>query len=344
MVGMMRGVALACGFAAVLATSAPAGAQSFDGKTITVYIGVGPGGGFDLYARTLARHMGKHLPGNPTLVPKNVPGAGSIQLGNMLPETLPTDGTAIAALDNALYMHQLLQSSPNIKFDAGQFNWLGRLAGLPLLLMSWHTAPVKTTADVFTKEMTVGVPGAGAYSYLLLSAVKSVTGAKLKFISGYQSGAEVRLALERGEIDGTGSIQWTLMREQQKDWLVNKKVNLLIQLGLTSYPDLKEVPLVRDLVKDEEAKQILLVFLAPAEIGRAYTAPPGMAASIVKTLRTGFTAMTKDEAFLADAQKQSLEIDPMNGEELQALIKSIGAIPPATLAHAKQVMEQAEKK
>lgn len=338
-------LAVMAGFAVTFASNVPAvRAQSFEGKTITVFIGVGPGGGFDLYARTLARHMGKQLPGNPTLVPKNVPGAGSIQLANMMPSSLPQDGTAIAALDNALYMHQLVGNTANINFDAAQFNWLGRLASLPLLLMSWHTSAVKTPNDVFTTEMTVGMPGAGAYSALLLSAVKSLTGAKFKFIYGYQSGAEVRLALERGEIDGTASIQWTLMREQQKDWLVNKKVNLLIQLGLKSYPDLPDTPLIRDMVKDEESKRVLLVFLAPAEIGRAYVAPPGMAPETVKLLRTAFTAMTKDEAFLADSAKQNLEIDPMTGEEMQALIKSIAEIPPATLAHARQVMEAADKK
>ncbi|MGE5538595.1 MAG: Bug family tripartite tricarboxylate transporter substrate binding protein [Gemmatimonas sp.] len=345
MVGIFRAT-LSAGVLVAFSAASAAHAQpavSFEGKPVTVYIGVGPGGGFDLYARTLARHMGRHLPGKPTIVPKNVPGAGSVQLANQIPE-LPRDGTAIAALDNALYMHQLLGSIPNVKFDAAQFNWLGRLAGLPLLLISWHTSPVKTADETLTTEMTVGIPGAGAYSGLLLGAVKGVLGAKFKFISGYQSGADVRLALERGEIDGTASIQWTLMREQQRDWIADRKVNLLIQLGLTSYPDLKDVPLVRDLAKTEEQKQILTVFLAPAEIGRAYVAPPGMAQDRVDLLRTAFAAMTRDEAFIADAAKQNLEIDPMDGVTLQALVKSIGGIPPATLARAREVMEQAERK
>jgi tripartite-type tricarboxylate transporter receptor subunit TctC len=325
----------------LLAAAAPAGAQNPpDSRPLTLYIGVGAGGGFDLYARTVARHLGRFLPGNPVIVPKNVPGSAGIQLANELATTLAQDETAIGALDNALYMTQLLETSPNIKFDAAKFNWLGRLAGLPLLLMSWHSAAVKNAADVFTKEMVVGTAGAGTYGYLLLSAVKTVLDAKYKLIAGYTSGAEVRLALERGEIEATASIQWTLMREQQRDWLEEKKVNLLIQLGLDSYPDLTEVPLLLDLAKSPEQRQELTVFLSPAQIGRAYVLPPGIPPARIAMLRQAFTAMSKDPQFLADAAKQHLEIDPRTGEEMQRLIAAIGAMPPATLERARAVMRQ----
>jgi tripartite-type tricarboxylate transporter receptor subunit TctC len=236
-------------------------------------------------------------------------------------------------------MTQLLENAPNIKFDGAKFNWLGRLAGLPLLLISWHTAPVKTAADVFATEMVVGTPGAGTYGYLLLSAVKNLLDAKYKLIAGYSSGAEVRLALERGEIGGTASIQWTLMREQQRDWLEQKKVNLLIQLGLDSYPDLGTVPLLLDLAKTQEQRQELTVFLSPAQIGRAYVLPPGIAPARVAVMRDAFAKMTKDPQFLADAAKQSLEIDPRTGEEMQRLIASIGAMPAVTLERARAVMK-----
>lgn len=341
-----RILAFACGLVAIaiLFAATPARAEtSFEGKTVTIYIGYGPGGGFDIYARFLARHFSKYLPGNPTVVPKNSPGAGSILLANQIATTLPRDGTAIAVLGNSLYLDQLL-GSPNIKFDAAKFTWIGRMAGLPLLLVSWETSDVKTAQDMFKNELVVGVPGAGSYGYQLLNAVKDVMGAKIKLVSGYTSGQETRLAMERGEVEATASIQWTLMREQQKDWLETKKVNLLTQLGLKSYPDLTQVPLIADLAKNDEERQIISVFLAPAEIGRAFVAPPDLPTEVVQTLRTAFMAVAQDPQVVAEADKQALELSVMDGAELQSIIDQISKIPPAVLEKAKRAAVIGEAK
>jgi len=269
-------------------------------------------------------------------VPRNVPGGGSILLANQVASTLPKDGTAIAALGNSLYLDQLL-GAPNIKFDAAKFTWIGRLAGLPLLLVSWETSDVKTAEDMFKNELVVGVPGAGSYGAMLLNAVKDIMGAKYKLISGYTSGQETRLAMERGEVEATASIQWTLMREQQKDWLETRKVNLLTQLALKSYPDLTQVPLIGALAKDAETRQVISVFLAPAEIGRAFVAPPDLPPAVAQTLRTAFMATAKDPQFVAEADKQNLELGVMDGAELQAIIDEISRIPPGVLEKAKRV-------
>jgi tripartite-type tricarboxylate transporter receptor subunit TctC len=331
-----RSLAFILGLFALLGAAVPAWAEtSFQGKTVTIYIGYGPGGGYDIYARVLARYLPKHLPGNPTVVPRNSPGAGSMLLANQVASTLPKDGTAIATLGNSLYLDQLLGAA-NIKFDASKFTWIGRFTGLPLLLVSWETSDVKTAEDMFKHELVVGVPGAGSYSYLLLNAIKKIMGANLKLVSGYTSGQATRLAMERGEVEATASIQWTLMREQQKDWIETKKVNLLAQLGLKSYADLPQVPLIADLAKTDEQRQIISVFLAPAEIGRAFVAPPDLPPDIAQTLRSAFLAVTRDPQLIAEAKKQSLELDVMDGAELQSIIDQISKIPPSVLEKAKR--------
>lgn len=336
MMTRVHGFALVLALGALLFTVASATAKtSFEGKTVTIYIGYGPGGGFDIYARFLARHLPQHLVGSPTVVPKNSPGAGSILLANQVASSLPKDGTAIAVLGNSLYLDQLL-GAPNIKFDASKFTWIGRLAGLPLLLVSWETSDVKTAQDMFRRELVIGVPGSGSYGYQLLNAVKQVMGANFKLISGYTSGQETRLAMERGEVEATASIQWTLMREQQKDWLETKKVNLLTQLGLKSYPDLTQVPLIADLAKNDEDRQTISVFLAPAEIGRSFVAPPDVPREIVQTLRTAFMAVANDPQVIAEAAKLELELSVMDGSELQAIVDQISMIPPAVLERAKR--------
>jgi tripartite-type tricarboxylate transporter receptor subunit TctC len=307
-------------------------APSFEGKTINVYISSSAGGGLDLYARTYARHIANFLPGKPTMVPRNMPGAGGLQLANQLASTLPKDGTAVAGLTNGLYLSQLL-GTENINYDAAKFNWVGRLTDLALLLLSSQKSDIKVAEDMLHKEFSVSVTGPGSYGYLVLSAVKNIYGGKIKLISGYPSGEANRLAMERGEVDGTASVQWTIAN--QRDWILRNHANILAQIALTSYPELKNVRLLGDLAKDAETKRILNMFIAPAEIGRGFALPPDVPADIVQVHRAAFSQMVKDPGFLADAAKQTLDINPLDGEALQAVVGESGNVSPQEIAKAK---------
>lgn len=311
---------------------------SYEGKVVSVYISSSTGGGLDLYARTFARHVNRYLPGKPTMVAKNMPGAGGLQLANQLATTLPRDGTAVAGLTNGLYLSQLL-GVKNVNYDAARFNWVGRLADLPLLLISSEKSGIKTAQDMLDKEFAVSVTGPGSYGFLVLSAVKNILGGKLKIISGYRSGGANRLAMERGEVDGTASVQWTI--KNQHDWIINTRSNILAQIALTSYPDLKHVPLMADLARDEETKRILNMFIAPAEIGRGFALPPDVQADVVKLYRDAFMKMTKDPAFLAEAGKQTLDISILDGESLQKVVIESGNVTPAQIAKARAAVSAA---
>jgi tripartite-type tricarboxylate transporter receptor subunit TctC len=329
---------LAAGALLTVPFAAAHAAPSFQDKAVSVYISSSPGGGLDLYARLFARHVPKYMPGHPTIVPKNMPGGGGLQLANQLASTLPKDGTAVAALTNGLYLSQLL-GVKNTDYDAAKFNWVGRLANLPLLLVSAENSQVKTAKDLFDHELAVSVTGPGSYGFLVISAVKNILGAKLKIVSGYPSGGANRLAMERGEVDGTASVQWTIANEH--DWIVKNKAHILMQIALTSYPDLKNVPLLPDLAKDATTRRILNMFVAPAEIGRGFALPPGVPEDVVQVYRTAFTQMTKDPDFLAEANKLTLDISPLDGESLQKVVVEGGQVSPAEIAKAQGAVEAA---
>lgn len=317
---------------ALLSVTAVQAAPSFEGKVVNVYISSSVGGGLDLYARTYARHIANYLPGKPTMVPRNMPGAGGLQLANQMATALPRDGTAVAALTNGLYLSQLL-GTENITYDAAKFNWVGRLTDLALLLLSSEKSDVKVAEDMLTKNFSVSVTGPGSYGFLVLSAVKNIYGGKLSLISGYPSGDANRLAMERGEVDGTASVQWTI--KNQREWILRNKANILAQIALTSYPEIKNVPLLGDLAKDAETKRILNMFIAPAEIGRGFALPPDVPADVVEIHRTAFMQMAKDPAFLAEAEKQTLDINVLDGATLQSVVIESGKVSPQEIAKAK---------
>lgn len=327
-------VLAACGLPvmALLPFAAAQAEPSFEGKVVNVYISSSVGGGLDLYARTYARHVSNFLPGKPTMVPRNMPGAGGLQLANQLAITLPKDGTAVAAVTNGLYLSQLL-GVENVAYDAAKYNWIGRLADLSLLLLSSQKSDIKVAEDIFTKNFSVSVTGPGSFGFLVLSAVKNIHGGKLNLISGYPSGDANRLAMERGEVDGTASVQWTITN--QRDWIRRTNAHILAQIALRPYPDLMDVPLLGDLAKDAETKRILNMFIAPAEIGRGFALPPDVPADIVQAHRTAFMRMAKDPAFLAEAEKLTLDINVMDGETLQALVIESGKVSPQEIAKAK---------
>lgn len=319
-----------------------ADAPFFQGKIVRFYIGTEAGGGHDLYPRIAARHMGKYLDGAPTIVPLNSPGAGSLSLANRLYNTLPKDGTALGTIGNTLYLDQLF-GVPGIEFDAARFNWIGRFDDLPLMLISWHTSNIVTTEDVLTKPFTIGMTGVGSSAYFSLGTVKKLLGAQYKFIMGYGNGPATKLAMERGEVDATASAMWSTLEAQNPDWLAQKKINMLLQFSIRKDPHIPSVPMVADLARSDEERKIIELLMTPAEIGRNVLGPPDMPPARVAELRKAFDLMVKDPEFLADAASQKAELNPMSGEELQALLTEVHKMPPALIARAKELAQVAKE-
>lgn len=298
---------------------------SFTGKMVTMFIGFGPGGGYDLWARVVANHIGKHLPGNPTVTPQNLPGGGSYRAANFIYNLAPKDGTAIAliARDAALGP---LSGEPGAQFDATKFSYLGTPTTETNVCIAYHTAAVKTAHDLTEKQLIVGDngPGTGTHSYPL--ALNAILGMKFKLVGGYPSSADVFLAMERGEVEGIcESLDSIKMRKP--DWIPSGTVAVLFQGGLKPNPELPGVPFVVDLARQPQDKQAIEFLYAGQGIGRPFIAPPGLPPNLLKTLRDAFDATMKDPDFIAEAKLRKLVVDPENGEQLEALIKKTYATP-----------------
>ena len=314
--------------ALTLLSAAPALAQSaepFAGKTVNAIIGFGPGGGYDLWGRTVARHIGKHLPGKPQVVPQNMPGAGSFVAISHLYSVAPKDGTAlgIIARDAALGP---LTGAPGARFDATKLSWIGTPTKETNVCIAYHTAKVKTAQDLFAQELIVGDTGPGTGTRAYPKALNELIGTKFKVVGGFPSSVEVFLAMERGEVEGIFE-SLDSVRNRRPDWIPKKTISVLFQGGAAPDPELKDVPFVLDLARTAEQRQAIEFLYAGQGIGRPFVAPPGLPPDRLKMLRDAFNATMKDEEFLAEAQKSKLDVDPEDGEHLAGLIARIYATP-----------------
>jgi tripartite-type tricarboxylate transporter receptor subunit TctC len=318
------------------AIGSPAYGEAFyAGKTINFIIASAVGGGYDTYGRLAASHLGQNLPGHPSVVPQNMPGASGIRAANYLYTIAPKDGTAIGMVDQALYLDQIL-GKPELTADTTKFNWIGRITSNNAVLFATATAPVKTIEDAMSQELIVSASGTS--SKLRWTVLQRVVGLKAKIISAYKGTNESRLAMQRGEVQAL-SMPWTVLKSQEAQAIADKSINLLLQTGLEKAPDLQQVPRMIDLAKNDEDRRLLTLFSSPDEIGRSVLAPPGLPAARVAELRQAFMAMIKDPAFLRDAQKLKLELDPLSGEELQKLASGSNDIPPALIKRARAMTE-----
>ncbi len=321
--------------AAFAGLAGPAAAQSADdfykSKTVTIYIGYGPGGGYDLYSRLLARHLGKHLAGKPNVIPKNEPGAGSFKLANELYNVMPKDGTALGMIGESLVISQVL-GDPAAKFVARDFNWIGRMADSDPVMVTLPNSP-KTIQEALTKEVMVGVPGAGSATALNVTAVNGLLGTKFKIISGYEGSAQIRLALERGEVEGSASTLWRI----ERDWIRERKLNIVYQASIEPAPDLPGVPTLIQLARNEDERKLLNFYSSYTTVGRSIITPPKVPAERVKALRAAFDAAVKDPELLAEAEKAKMEMKVMSGERLTALINEVTSLDGALLERAKKV-------
>ena len=303
--------------------------QFYKGKSIELAIGYPPAGSNDFYARLLARHLGKHIPGNPNIVPQNRPGAGSFLTLAYVYGVAPKDGSVIgigaptAPLDERL-------GTQGVRFKTAELNWIGRIDSLINIVFTWHTSPVKTVDDAFKTEAKLSGTGVGSTVSIYPTVMNRVLGTKFKLIMGYKGSNDAQLAVERGEVEGH-STSWTAVKVAHQDWRPDKKINILVQFSIKKHPELQDVPTVVELARNDEERQVLSAVVNAAEIGTAFFTSPSVPPDRVDTLRRAFDATMKDPEFLAEAQKTQLSVGPLPGEELQKLVADVAAISPAIL-------------
>jgi tripartite-type tricarboxylate transporter receptor subunit TctC len=320
-----------------IATMESRAQPSFAGKSIQLVIGVSPGGGYDLWGRTVARHLGKHLPGKPAIVPQNMPGAGSLVAANYLYNVAPRDGTAIAIIARDTPLAPLMGTDGG-RFDATKFGWIGNPSVETSVCVAYHTAAVKSLKDLYEKELIVGAVGIGSGSYNYPKMLSRLLGLKFKVVTGFPGSAEVFLAIERGEVEGfcEGIESVTFKRP---DWVSSKKVSVVFQGGSEANPELTDVPFILDAAPTPEDRQAMLLLYAPQGIGRPFLAPPDLPPETLQALRNAFDATVKDPEFAADIKKQGLEIVPKSGKSLEALIKEIHTTPKAVVEKVTQFLK-----
>ena len=309
--------------------------EEFYKKTpLSIYVGSGAGGGFDEIARVVAMHIGRHIPGTPSVVVKNMPGAGGLLNVNFMYNTAPRDGSAIAAPFNTVFMLPIFGDT-GAKFDPRKFTWLGSLDKQTATCVVWHTSSLKSLDDARSREVIMGATGTNATPAIFPNVLNALLGTKFKIISGYSTN-EVRLAMERGETEGICGLAWQTWQAVSPGWISEKKLRFFGQMGLVKNPSLPDVPMIIDLIKDPKDRQTFELVVLPQEFGRPYIAPPDIPADRAQALVDAFNATMKDPAFLADAAKIRLTLDPLSGKEIVDMLERAYAAP-------KDVVEKAAK-
>jgi tripartite-type tricarboxylate transporter receptor subunit TctC len=317
--------------------SAYAQADAFAGKNLSLVIGFGPGGGYDMWGRTVARHIGKHLPGKPNVIAQNMPGAGSYVAASHIYGAAPKDGTVfgIIARDAALGP---LSGAPGARFDATKLSWIGTPTKEHNVCIAFHTAAVKSVQDLRQKQLIVGDTGPGTGTRSYPKVLNDLLGFKFKLVGGFPSSADVFLAMERGEVEGICE-SLDSVNNRKPEWIASKKIIVLLQAGAEPHPSLKGVPYVLDLARNGEERAVLEFLYAGQGIGRPFVAPPDLPAGRLKMLRDAFSATMKDADFVADAKRSKLDIEPEDGEHLAALIRKIYATPKPIIERVSNLIK-----
>lgn len=329
--------------ALALAAALPAQASQDDvaafykGKTITMYIGFSAGGGYDAYARLILRHMLRFIPGKPRGVAKQYTGAGGVRVLNAIYNVLPQDGTSLVAAGRSVIAQPLFRNADKAKYDGSKFKWLGSANQESSLCVFWHESKFKTTEDLLGKSPAMGGVGIGSSIDVFTLLANNLLGGKIRLITGYPGGADINLAMQRGELDGRCGWSWSSIQSTAPTWIRDDKINLTLQYALQKHPDLQQIPLITDLVKNERDRKALSVHLAPQVYGRPFAVGPKVPNARFKALRAAFWKTMHDPAFLADTKKRNLPISPTSGQDVQKLINEIYALPKDLLAYADKV-------
>ncbi len=338
-----RTVAAIMIFCPALYTSAHAqsAAQFYKGKSLALIVGFDAGGGYDVYARLLARYLPHHLAGITGVVTQNMPGAGGLSATNYLYKVAPKDGSVLAATHSNVALAQLL-GGRNVEYDARQFNWVGRMTSAIDVHYSWHTSTIKNFSDIKIHEAIAAGTGPTSNSVIFPRLLNELLGTRFKLITGYKGTSEGNLALERREVDLVLK-PWEGVKSGNADWLADRKINLIVQYSVNRHPDLLELPTVVDVMETEEQRRLIRIFASTSDIGRSLAMPPGVPAERVDEVRKAFVATMKDSRFLVEAESMKVEIDPMDGVRLHDLIASTFDISSEMKINATRIYEQIGK-
>jgi len=338
------GICWVAAVAAALIGGAPAAHAQADieafyrGKTITIVIGYTVGGGYDVFARLLAQHLGRHVPGNPSVVPQNMPGAGSRKAGIYLYNVAPKDGTVIGTIGRNEPVAPLIEQ--DVKFDGRLFTWIGSIANDNSICMAWHTSKIRTWQQLQTTELTVGGLATGDNTVTVPVMLRNMFGAKLKVVKGYPGTNDMFLALERGEVEGACGVSWRPIMTQRRDWIAGKKVTPLVEVALEKDPSLGGTPLITDFVRSDDDHKTLSLLIASQAMARPFLGPPGMPDDRKQALRQAFDRTMKDPQFLADAKRTALYVHPMAGADIDTLLRDIYATPKELIARAARAIQE----
>ena len=328
--------ALALTMLSALPASAQNAEEFYKGKTISLTIGFSVGGGYDLYARHLARHIGKHIPGNPTVVPQNMPGAGSLKAANYIYTAAPKDGTYFGTFARTTGINPLLESGAT--FDGTKFSWLGSVTDDVSLCVTWNTSAVKNWDDFLKKPTTLGGQGPSSEPDMFARLYKNVYDAPIRLVAGYPGTNEIALAMERGEVEGLCGLSWSTIKTRHAQWLREKKINLIVQASFKKVPEIGDVPLALEQTKDAEKLQILKLILGAQQMARPFAAPPGIPADRKAVLVKAFDATMKDPEYLADAKRLDIDVNAVSGKELDDLLAELYATPKDVVKKAGEAI------
>jgi tripartite-type tricarboxylate transporter receptor subunit TctC len=332
---------LAAGAALVLTIATAAAdpvADFYRGKSISVYVGFPPSGGYDIYARVLARHFGRHIPGNPQIVVRNMEGGSGVRAASYMTNATPQDGTALGLFLDITSVGKLL-GGPG-EFDPVKMVWIGRIVSTASVAMVWHTAPAQTVEEAKRTPIAMAVTQAGTSTSMISSALNDLVGTKFKIVRGYQGSPPMALAMERGEVDAIGGISWEAVRLTKSNWLSENKARVLYGLGAQRLKDLPDAPSLLDLAIDDKSRRLLGLLGSATDVGRAIVAEPGIPADRAAALRTAFMAAMKDPEYLADMRKANLDVEPLNGEAVQKIIVDTMSTPAALVEQARRYVSQ----
>ncbi len=337
-----------CWLAALLATpllaAPPATAEPVEdfyrGKSVQMVIrSQAGGGGYDSYARLLARHIGRNIPGNPRVMPVNMPGGGGIVAANFIAKAAPRDGTVLAIVGQGLAVDQALGLNPSFQADLREFNWIGNMSDSNQIFAVWHTSPAKSFEDARNRVTTIGTTQAGSISQQLTAFYNNVLGAKLKIVFGYPDGHDVDMAMQRGEVEGRGTNTWASYMSVSPHFVQDKLITPLLQVGLHKDPALPHVPLLREMGQSAKDQPILDFISKAVAVGRPIATTPGTPPDRVEALRRAFDTTLNDPVFIKEAEKERAEISPMTGAQLAQIIRDLIEAPADLKAQVREAIQ-----
>jgi len=336
--GLKIASALVIVFSATAAMAQTA-SEFYKGKTLTIITSTGAGGPYDMVARLVGKYMTRHLPGQPSVVVQNMPGAGHVLATNYLYNQAPKDGTVVAVVANSIPLHQLIDGK-GVRYDARKFNWIGSTGIANLVTVAWHASGVRTIDDVMHKELVTGATGTGSGTYLYPTVMNMVLGTRFKLVMGYKSTAELDIAMERGEVNARSGGSIVGMMQEHPDWFTSKKVAVLAQVGDRREASLPDTPLMAELARTDEQRILLKLVSSPVALGRPFMTAPGVPGDRVELLRKAFNASMSDPDFLAEAATMQLDLNPLPGERVAEIVEESLATPPDLVEKVRAALAQ----